>query len=86
MIVVDDPGGVGFRIEHLYAFLSIDETDDDEGVCAFHGGQGWMPMVAADEERLDDYKRIAKRIASETGRPVKLVRFDQRVELEEIKP
>lgn len=49
----------GFRIETITAFTTIGD-DDEEGVLAFLGKDGfWIPMVAANPERLEDLRRIA---------------------------
>lgn len=51
-----------------------------------HTGVGWVPFVAADETRLAQLTARAHLIARASGRTVRLVRFDVRVDLEEIKP
>lgn len=68
------------HIDNLWAFLSIDE-DGDEGVCAFHGSQGWMPMVATDLKRVESLKPLAQEMATE-GNNIKLVKFTERVDVE----
>ncbi len=48
------------RIEVMYAFISHD--DEGEGVTAFYDHrQGWLPMVAADEARLDSLRDRASK-------------------------
>lgn len=66
---VPAPTATEFRIEHIWAFLSVDENGE-EGVIAFRDGDTQMPMIAANEARLDDLLPIAQ-----------LVRFDQRTDL-----
>lgn len=82
MTVIHDPGGNGFRIERLWAYLSVGESDNDEGVCAFSSPQyGMMPMVAADDHRLADLAPIAQKLARFGGHPIMLARFDRRTDM-----
>lgn len=86
MSVVHDPGGLGFRIETLWAFVAVHE-DGDEGVTGFLAVDGtWMPMVAADRVRVDLLRPMAARIAKESGKPIRLVRLAGRVDEEEFLP
>ncbi len=70
------------RIESIYAFLSVDKEEGNEGVvgAAFRGGSP-MPLLAADERRLADLMPVAERIAEQTGTQIKLVRFTAREEI-----
>jgi len=78
---------MSFRISHLYAFISRDPATDEEGVCGFMGADGVMwPMVAANEERLTQLRPLARWIAQRSGRPVTLVRFTTRHEMESVAP
>jgi len=45
-----------------------------------------MPLVAADKARLDDLRPLAQQVATQTGVPVKLVRFARVADLETILP
>lgn len=56
----------GYRITELWIFVGIDD-DDDEGVMAFMGPGGAMPMVAADASRRDSLKPIADEIIKVKG-------------------
>lgn len=72
------------KIKTMTAFVSVDE-DGNEGVCAtFNPGMGWMPMVGADHARVESFRDLAKEIARTSGKPVKLVRFSVRSDLETI--
>jgi hypothetical protein len=72
-------------IEEMFAFISYDKDGNDEGVCAFHGGYGvWMPMVGADMARVESLKPIAKILAKESGKNIKLCKFSSRTVIEEI--
>jgi hypothetical protein len=86
-IIVDNPGGLGFRITQLWAYLAVQgEDDDDEGVAAIRINNQWMPLVAADEKRLKDLTPWALRLANESGIPIKLARFDVRTDIRVIEP
>jgi len=70
------------RIEHVYAFLGFDPVDQNEGVAAtFVPGTGWLPLVAADEKRLNQITIIAEHIAAETGQAITLVKFSTREDI-----
>jgi hypothetical protein len=73
------------RIEELWAFIAENETG--EGLAGFWDpNSGWMPMVAADERRVISLRPMAERIARESGKPIRLVRFHVRTEVETIDP
>lgn len=83
--LIVDTGTTGFRIDRLWAFLSIGE-DGDEGVCSISTTLGHMPMVAADRRRVDQLRPYAAKVAKTTGRPVRLARFDTRADEETFNP
>lgn len=72
---------MGFKIESLWAYISIDQADGDEGVLGIHTTRGWMPLVAADKTRLDDLRPFAEEITRQTGVPVQLVQFTTRIDI-----
>lgn len=75
----------GFQIKEIWAFLGVDPDDGDEGVVGFRAPDGsWMPLVCADEARLNSIRGIAERIARGDGRKVVLAKFSQRTDLGEI--
>jgi hypothetical protein len=64
------------KITELYAFVSIGDDPDDEGIMAFQTNDGtWMPMVGADMTRVNQLKPMADRISKTTGKPYKILRF-----------
>lgn len=80
-----DPGNYLAQIKSIYAFLSVDEGG--EGVCAAPiGDLGAVPLIAADEARLESLRPVAKYVAAVFGKPVRLVQFTERRELEVIEP
>jgi hypothetical protein len=78
---------MGFKIESIYAFVSID-ADDEEGVCAANIGPGgsMVPLIAADEARLESIRYLANGIAKECNVKVKLIKMTERQELLIINP
>jgi len=72
------------RIDSIWAFLSVDEGG--EGVCAMPIGGMTVPMIAADERRLVSLRPAATIIANMFKKPVRLVRFKDREELEIFRP
>jgi len=75
------------RIESMYAFLSVDENDGNEGIVAAPMGPvGCMPLIGADEKRLSELKPLAQEIANITKIKIRLVRFTKREEIGFIQP
>lgn len=72
------------KIEQMYAFIIEDTGPEDEGLIGMATPEGWMPLVGADMERVESLRPIAKRAAAQVGKPVKLIRFTTREELEVI--
>lgn len=73
--------GVGFRIDAIHAYLAV-HSDGDEGVVGVPTHAGIIPAIAADKTRLDELRPMVEQIAEAEGVEIKLVRFDQRTELE----
>lgn len=73
------------HIDELYVFISSDKTG--EGVVGhtvtLMGDRIFMPFVCADKERMESLKPLAKKIAKESGKKVKLIRLSVREEIEE---
>jgi hypothetical protein len=82
---IDTPNYLG-RIDHIWAFLSLDEGG--EGVCAAPLGHGMLtvPMIAADAKRLDSLKPIARKLANLFRKPVRLAKFTAREDVEIYQP
>ena len=74
------------RIESMYAFIQLDPRDNTEGVIAFMdpNTRTWMPMVGADMSRIEQLRPLAKDTARITKRPVRLVHFIGRNDVEVI--
>ena len=70
------------KIESIWAYVSEDDKGV-EGICGFNDprtGQ-WVPMIAADKERLTSLKPFAHQISIVTKKTVKLVKFHGREDL-----
>lgn len=77
------------RIDDCWMYIS--EDTKGEGVCgmmtsAVTGTPIFMPLVAADEERLRALKPMAEQIAKETGKKIKLIKLSTREDIEDINP
>lgn len=70
------------RIDSVWMVISVDPEDNTEGVCAAPMGPGGMlvPLIAADERRLEDIKAWAKRLR-DMGQTVKMIRLTSREEV-----
>jgi hypothetical protein len=68
MTVVLTPPNTMPRINSVFAYLSVDK-DGSEGVCAAPIGPGgtWMPLIAADADRLKSITPVAEQVARESG-------------------
>lgn len=86
MPIVHAPKNYLPRIETIWAYLSVDEGG--EGVCAapLEPGMLSVPLLAADETRLEKIRPFALAIAKLTGRPVRLAKFTVREDIEVIQP
>jgi len=68
------------RIDVIWAFVSVDPEDGNEGVlsAALLGPGSQVPLIAADEARLNSLWPIARAIAKITGLRCRLVKFHTR--------
>lgn len=72
-----------FRIGSVWAAVAVDDNNEEGLVAEFlpqHGG--WVPLVAADEERLVWIKETAARLAKQRQQLVRVIQLTSRVELE----
>ena len=72
-------------IEVIYAFISIDEGPEDEGIVAALMGDKWMPLVGADMDLVESLRPLAMEVSRATGKRIVLARFGDREDLEELK-
>jgi hypothetical protein len=74
------------RIDAIWAFLSVDEKDGNEGVTAATMGTSLVPLIAADEKRLASLRPLAQNMAERFGMKIRLVKFHVREVIEEYSP
>lgn len=72
------------RIEEMYAFVAEDSDPDDEGIVGMGTKAGWIPLVGADMARVESLKPIARNIAAQTGKKIKLLHFTHREDLGDV--
>lgn len=73
------------RIDRLWAALSVD--DGGEGIAAAPVGDlGTVPLIAADQKRLEALKPTIRQMARFFGRPIRIAKFSQREDVEIIRP
>jgi hypothetical protein len=73
------------KITEVYVFASVDEGGEGiVGHTAYIGGREvFMPFVCADKARLESIKPMAKQIARDHNKKIKLIRLSVREEIEE---
>jgi len=76
------------RIDQMYAFIVIDD-DGTEGIPAIKtmnmGYPTALPLVGADMAHIDSIRHFAEKIARDMKKPVLLVKFTNREEVEIIR-
>lgn len=77
---------MGLRIDALFAWIIVDDDGDEALPAALGPGGTWFPLVGADEARIRSLQPYAADAGRQVGRPVRLVRFDSREELEVLEP
>lgn len=70
------------KIDAIWAFLSVDEDSDCEGLPALQVGDKVLPMVAADPDRLEGLRGLAEQMSRRSGMRMTLVKFTKREEVE----
>jgi hypothetical protein len=70
-------------IDSVYAWVVV-EPDGGEGVASAQIGNTHWPLVGADIDRVKSLRALAEAVRRQTGWPVRLVRFSNREELEEL--
>lgn len=85
VVVAEPPNYLG-RIDHIWAFLSID--DGGEGVCAAPLANNMLsvPMIAADMRRVESLKPMAQHVSTLFQKPVRLAKFTKREDVEIYQP
>ena len=71
-------------IDSVWMAISVDPKDNTEGVCGVRSGGVWIPLLAADDERLPFVIEQAYLIAKEKRCKVKIIRLTTRQDVKEI--
>jgi hypothetical protein len=71
------------RIDAVWMAVSVDD-DGTEGLCATLIDGAWIPLLAADKERLPFILEQARGVAKRDQRLVRIVRLHARTEIEQI--
>jgi|WetSurMetagenome_2_1015567.scaffolds.fasta_scaffold310052_2 hypothetical protein len=80
------------KITELWAWVNTEADENDEGIIAHEvydvikGETHWMPLVGADKARIESLRDVAKATAERLGKPVKLLKFSTREEIETVTP
>jgi hypothetical protein len=74
---------MAFKIEKLTAFVAVDDKGE-EGIMGSKMADGsWMPLIFADEKRLEQIYPIAVEISKMSGMRFRVIQFDNRVDVTE---
>ena len=71
------------KIETMTAFVSVDEFTGYEGVLGMKMGDSWIPLVAADPDRLRSMYPMAENIKANTGKDYRVLQFSVRTDITE---
>lgn len=72
-----------FVINEVHAIVSVDPKDANEGVIATLLNDAWMPLISADNERLEFIIKEAERLSKAAGISYKVIRFSSREDVTE---
>ena len=72
---INPGGGLGFRIEKIWAFIAV-HNDGDEGIVGLTINGNMIPAIGADHDRIISLLPEISKVATMTGMDIKLVRFD----------
>lgn len=76
------------KIEEIFAYIAVDNEPEDEGVVAAAiGPMGiMMPLIGANVARVDSIREMARKIANDSGKTIRLCKFSVREIVEVIEP
>lgn len=73
----------GFKIKNVTAFIAEDK-DGTEGVMAYRNDNDmWMPLICADEVRVEQMFPMAEHIAKTLDKPFRVIQFAERKDITE---
>ena len=76
---------MSFRVTEIWAWLAVGD-DNEEGIVAFQGPDGGLPLVMADRTRLDSLRSLAEGVARQGDKTLRLVKFSVREEIDSLPP
>lgn len=76
----------GDRITELWAWVTLDPTDDNEGVLGSVNALGSFPLIGADRARVEGHRELAQTVANHMKLPVELRRFAPGEVIETLQP
>jgi predicted pyridoxine 5'-phosphate oxidase superfamily flavin-nucleotide-binding protein len=85
-MIIHNPGNHLLRIDALWAFISVDKDGHEGVIAAPLGNMGTVPLVAADEARLQSLMPIARQICDALGTTVRLIKLTTREEIAVLNP
>lgn len=66
----------GHRITELWAWITLDDGDGDEGIPAFMGPNNTaMPLIGSDHNRIESLRPVAEEVAAMSRHAVELRHF-----------
>lgn len=71
-------------IDEVWAVVAEDPNDNTEGVVAMQTDIGWLPLIAADKDRLENIKEWGRQMSAVRGQPFKLIKLSTREVVEDI--
>jgi hypothetical protein len=73
------------RVDEVFIFVVRDD-DGGEGMPASSHGSMTFALIGADPAGLDSFRRIGRQMATQLRRPIRLLRFSRRTEVEVFEP
>ena len=81
---VHDPGGTGHEITTLYCWVAV-HGEGDEGIISHRIGDREMPLIGSSQV-IVGIRNIVAEVVAQTGKSVRLLRFDLVGEIDRIDP
>jgi hypothetical protein len=74
------------KIDVLYAYISVDKDENDEGVIAIISQGQLVPLIGADLKRMESYRPYAEILSKKNGKKIRFVKFEKRTEISVMEP
>jgi hypothetical protein len=79
-------GPTGLRVTELYAWVSLDDGDGNEGIIGYLTADGFRPAIGADRGRIEQLRPIIRVAARMHTHPIELRRFSTMTVEETMEP